>query len=65
MGGYAFQTNAAGVGRASLSTAATRSAVRGGAHGSQSSTFIHNYGTDKLAWELTNGTCVTCPPAPA
>lgn len=58
MGGYAFQTNAAGVGRSIVVNGGNPVAVRGGAHGSQSSTFIHNYGTDKLAWELTNGTCV-------
>ena len=32
--------------------------VRGCTHGAQSSTFIYNYGTGKLSWDLTNSTCV-------
>ena len=58
MGGYVFQTNSAGIGRGIVVNGSYPVTVRGGTHGAQSSTFIHNYGTGKLAWELTNSTCV-------
>ena len=57
MAGYTFQTNGNAVGRGIVIYGNHAVAVQGGAHGTQSSTFIHNYNTDKLTWALPNGSC--------
>ncbi|HNX33235.1 MAG TPA: hypothetical protein PKM57_01320 [Kiritimatiellia bacterium] len=57
MAGYAFQADNSAVGRGVAIYGGHNVAVQGGAHGAQSSTFIFNYGTGKLTWALTNGTC--------
>jgi autotransporter-associated beta strand protein len=56
MGGNLFQTNSTGIGRGIVINGSYPVDVRGGTHSAQPSTFIFNYGTDKLAWELTNST---------
>ena len=58
MGGNLFQTNSTGIGRGIVINGSYPVSVRGGTSGAQPSTFIYNYGTDKLAWELTNSTLV-------
>jgi autotransporter-associated beta strand protein len=57
MAGYTFQTNGNAVGRGVIAYGSHTVAVQGGTHGSQGSTFIHNYTTNKLIWALSNGTC--------
>jgi autotransporter-associated beta strand protein len=57
MAGRTFQTNGNAVGRGVAVYGSHAVTVQGGAHGAQSSTFIHNYSTEKLTWALTNGTC--------
>jgi len=57
MAGYTFQTNVNAVGRSVVAYGGHAVAVRNGVHGSQGSTYIHNYCTNKLAWALSNGTC--------
>jgi len=57
MAGRTFQTNGTAVGRGVAIYGGHAVAVQGGAHGSQGSTFIHNYSTEKLTWALTNGAC--------
>ena len=57
MGGRTFQTNGNAVGRGVAVYGGHAAAVQGGTHGAQSSTFIHNYATEKLTWALTNGAC--------
>ena len=57
MAGYAFQANNSAVGRGVAVYGGHPVTVQGGSHGAQSSTFIFNYGTGKLTWALTNGTC--------
>jgi len=57
MAGYAFQANNSAVGRGVAVYGGHPVTVQGGSHGAQGSTFIFNYGTGKLTWALTNGTC--------
>ncbi len=57
MAGRNFQTNGNAVGRGVAVYGGHAVAVQGGAHGAQGSTFIFNYGTSKLTWALTNGSC--------
>ena len=57
MAGFTFQTNGNAVGRGVAVYGGNPVAIQGGVHGSQGSTFIHNYSTNKLTWALFNGTC--------
>jgi len=58
MGGFAFQNDNSTAGRGVVVSGPYPVTLRGGAHGAQGSTFIYNYGSGKLTWALTNGTCV-------
>lgn len=57
LGGKSFQTDNSANGRGIVVNGSYPVTVRGGTHGAQGSTFINHYGTGKLSWELTNGTC--------
>ena len=57
MAGFTFQTNGNAVGRGVVVYGGHAVTVQGGVHGAQSSTFIHNYSTNRLIWALTNSTC--------
>jgi len=59
LGGFAFQTDNTASGRGVLVNGAYPVVIRSGAHGSQSSTYLHNYGTGKVTWAVTNGSSLT------
>lgn len=59
LGGFALQTDNTAVGRGVMVNGAYPAAIRGGAHGAQGSTYLHNYGTAKLSWAVTNGSSLT------
>ncbi len=58
MGGFSLQTDNSTLGRGVVVNGSFPVTVRNGAHGAQSSTFLYNYGSGKLSWELMNGNCV-------
>ena len=59
LGGYAFQTDNSALGRGILVNGSNPVTIRGGAHGAQSATYLHNYGTGKFTWALTNSSSCT------
>jgi len=54
LNGFSFQTDNSAIGRGILVNGSYPVAILGGAHGAQNSTYIHNYGTGKLTWGMTN-----------
>jgi len=59
LGGYSFQTDNSAVGRGIVINGDNPVTLRGGTHGAQTSTYIHNYGTGPCSWELTNNSGCT------
>jgi len=59
LGGYPFQTDNTAVGRGLLVNGNNPVVIRNGTHGGQTTTYLHNYGTGKLSWELVNNSGCT------
>jgi len=59
LNGYAFQTDNSALGRGVLVNGSYPVTIRGGTHGSQTTTYLHNYGSGKLTWGLTNSSSCT------
>ena len=59
LNGFSFQTDNSAVGRGIVVNGSNPVAVLGGTHGAQDATYIHNYGTGKLTWGLTNSSGCT------